>query len=317
MPRLILLIAMLTVFRAGLVVAQPSPKTQALLIGLEVHSDSIQETILLKFQSPFGQIPSLNFDKGIVSITLPQTSLSLAAKDRVVNDRFLKSLSMASEGTSAILEIVFADSDFDATERISYQAVEDGLNITIQKTGKISLLPAEPLPTVDSNQALSIRNPSLINHYFTDNELTINIVKMLLALFFLLLLFYALLWAYNRFVLRRLKLKQGKYSIRVSSSYHLNPKQRIVVVEVNDAAYACGITPSQINVIAKVSGSSFTDFLSRLQLSPQAEVNFAELRTQYLASKQAETTKQVVEPMAEGGFATELIGRIKKLKPLD
>jgi flagellar biosynthetic protein FliO len=297
------------VYLVGLVAGQDPP---AFLNGIDVQADSVRETIVLGFNHTTPATPSLYFEKGLVRVTLPQTVFDPAIRHQVVNDRFLRGLRLEQEQTSAILEIVFADSDFDGIGRINHRLQGRELIFEIQKSG-------EPMMTADtalSAPAVGVPTATL-GEYFADNDLTVNIVKMLLALFLVLLFFYLLLWLYNRFFVRRFRFKQGRYAIKISSSHHLNPKQKIMIVEVNDEAYACGVTPSQISVIAKVSDTSLTDFLSQLDLSSPSPVSFADLRTQYLESKKTQATLVDPLPADPANFASELIGRIKKLRPLD
>jgi flagellar biosynthetic protein FliO len=297
--------ALLVGFAAG-------QETRFFINQIEVQADSVTETIVLGFDHSPMIIPSLHFEKGLIRATLPHTDFDPVVAHQVINDRFLKNLRLERERTSAILQIVFSDLEFDGIGRITHRLDGKNLIFTIQKAGEPETMAEADLPS----PVIGVPTAAL-GEYLVDHHLTRNIVKMLLALFLILLFFYLLLWVYNRFFLRRFRFKQGRYTIKISSSHHLNPKQKIMIIEVNDTAYACGVTPSQISVIAKVSDTSITDFLSRLDLSSPSSVSFATLRTQYLDSKKEKLTPELAQPADPANFASELIGRIKKLKPLD
>ena len=142
---------------------------------------------------------------------------------------------------------------------------------------------------------------------------------MLLALFAILLLFYLILWVYNRYFVSKFSFKKGDYSIKVSASYHLSPKQKILVIEVNDAAYVCGVTPQNISVMSQVTDNAFVDFLANYTPPKRKRVDFFELRAQYLESKKRQQLNQAASETKkpEDNFASEFVNRVKKLRPID
>ena len=162
-------------------------------------------------------------------------------------------------------------------------------------------------------------NPFLPGDYMAESSITTNIIKMLLALFAILIIFYLILWVYNRYFVSRFSFKKGDFNIKVSASYHLGPKQKILVIEVNDTAYVCGVTAQNINVMSKVTDNAFVDFLSNYAPSRGKNVDFFELRAQYLENKrnqQLEQKSNEAEKPKES-FASEFVNRVKKLRPID
>ncbi len=285
---------------------------------IKITTDKKQEKIQLFFSSGYKESVSTDFENGLVQITFPNTSFDSSLAFLNVNDRFIQNIRMVKIANSAILEVHFADPGFNAVGMIKEKPAGQQFTILINKTAKFAVEEPEPSGVPVSEPAghskLSETQPSNVS--FLDTDMTTNIVKMLVALFLLLLFFYLLLWVYNRFFVTRFRFQKGKYEIKVSSSYHISPKQKIIVLEVNGSAYACGVTANNISVIAKVSADSFSDYLSNLNLHDSSEVNFSDIRSQYLeAKKKQESIQESVKP--DSKFASELIQRIKGLKPLD
>ena len=45
---------------------------------------------------------------------------------------------------------------------------------------------------------------------------------------------------------------KGNVNIRQVSSYYVGPKQKVIVFDFNGRKFACGVTPSSINLIAEL-----------------------------------------------------------------
>ena len=295
---------------------------QILLTSIDVSSDTNQEQLILIFKSDYTGIPSINFDQGLVWVELPYSDFSPKLSYQSINNRFIQALRLGKEGKSTILEIQFADPNFEAVGLINYQIENDLLFLTIGKKKKDSTEePEKSTLTQAIEQAERSQNsPFLANDYMADSSITTNIIKMLLALFLILIFFYLVLWVYNRYFVSKFSFKKGDYNIKVSASYHLGPKQKILVIEVNDAAYVCGVTSQNISVMSKVTDNAFVDFLSNYAPSRGKNADFYDLRAQYLASKKNQQQKQSStekEEKPKESFASELVNRVKKLRPID
>lgn len=288
------------------------------IADIQVSSDASQEKIQLLFPTPYDESVSTDFESGMVQLTFPRTAFDPSLAFVNVNDRFVRSIRLVGIGDSTILEVRFADPAFDAIGMVREQAVGKQFTILINKKEKFKLdAPvADDLTVSDQSNTAEEPQSQFSRVSLLDSDMTINIVKMLVALFLLLLFFYLLLWAYNRFFATRFRFHKGDYDIKVSASYHINPKQKIIILEVNGIAYACGVTANTISVITRVSKEAFSDYLATLDLSDKREIRFADIRTQYLeAKRKKESLEDAVN--ADSRFASELIQRIKNLKPLD
>jgi flagellar protein FliO/FliZ len=77
-------------------------------------------------------------------------------------------------------------------------------------------------------------------------------LKTLAMLFIVLGLLILVLYFMKRFLLLR-QGRKGDSFIRVLSSLHLSPKERIEVIEISGEKIVLGITPGNINFLTKLS----------------------------------------------------------------
>jgi flagellar biogenesis protein FliO len=283
---------------------------------ITIESSEEQEKVRLKFEKPFPETTSQHFDSGLVRITLPYTNYNKTIETKHVNDRFIRIIRLFKEGSSSILEIQFADNEFQAIGKVTSSVDGQFMNVYIDKSTEPVDIPDDRsifLPQSKSNvQATPIE---LSNELLQDSNITVNIIKMLLAVAAILIFFYSILWIYNKFFVTRFSFKKGGHAIRMVNAYHISPKQKIVVLDVDDTTYACGVTPSNISLISEITDKSFYSYLSQLKPDYDKGIDFTRLRTQYLESKNAKSNKDSLRPKTP--FAAELLSRVKKLKPID
>jgi len=67
-------------------------------------------------------------------------------------------------------------------------------------------------------------------------------------------------------------------------------------------------------LISVVSDDSFDQFLMKLNTNEGREIDFSNLRTQYLESKIAKDNSDSAKTTT---FAVEFLNKVKKLKPID
>ncbi|NQU64951.1 MAG: flagellar biosynthetic protein FliO [SAR324 cluster bacterium] len=318
MQRLLLLIYSFSILFSTAVYAAASSFVNT-ISDLKISSTTTQEKIQLTFRSDFKETVSTDFESGLIQITFPKTEFDASLTYLNVNDRFIHNIRLIKAAGSSILEIHFANPSFDAIGMIKEETEGNRVTVLINKSAKFESEEHAELSVLnrENNNQLT-QEPSLLDgDTFTRGDMTTSIVKMLVALFLLLLFFYLLLWAYNRFFVTRFRFNKGKYDIKVSSSCHISPKQKIIVLEINGAAYACGVTANNISVISKVSADSFSAYLSNLDLSRNNEISFVDIRTQYLEDKKRKGILHNDQKEPESKFASALLSRVKNLKPLD
>ncbi|MBT3225868.1 MAG: flagellar biosynthetic protein FliO [Deltaproteobacteria bacterium] len=318
MQRLITLASIFLILCSTAVYAA-APSSDNTISDINISSNAAQEQIQLDFTSEFKESISTDFENGLIQLTFPNTVFNPSLAYFNVNDRFIQSIRLIKAAGSSIVEIHFADPAFDAMGMIKEKAEGNRVTVLVNKSAKFEIEePSQSSALSTENLNQSDRQTSFLSSdTFSGGDMTTNIVKMLVALFLLLLFFYLLLWVYNRFFATRFRFNKGKYDIKVSSTCHISPKQKVIVLEVNGAAYACGVTANSISVISKVSANSFSDYLSNLNLSAGNEVSFVDIRAQYLEDKKRQADLQTDPKKPDSKFASELLQRVKNLKPLD
>ena len=64
---------------------------------------------------------------------------------------------------------------------------------------------------------------------------------------------------------------QGNVRIRQVSSHHVGPKQKIIVFEMNERKFACGVTPTSINLIAELQDETDLEISHSIQTDENAK----------------------------------------------
>ncbi len=89
-------------------------------------------------------------------------------------------------------------------------------------------------------------------------EFFLSMVKMVLALMVIIGALYGVLFLYNRYYQPRLRRLTGSQAITQIASFHIGPRQRIVVLEIKGEVVACGVTPNQITYLTHLGGGPET-----------------------------------------------------------
>ena len=290
---------------------------------LKVSTETSKEKITILFTEPFNESVSFLFDPGFLKVVFPHTQFKSKLAKHRINNQFIRNIRLIKEGSSTIVEVQFANSQFEPIGRINYIRNKKQLILTIDRQKNVLDANQSDVLGMESETQLHTQNiwdnAPTESTPFSDDFGTNSIIKMLLVLFLLLLCFYVILWLYKRFFMSRFRYNAGRYDIKIISSFHIGPKQRILIMEIDGSVLAVGVTQNNINVISKITDDSFSDFLSARQTDAQGNIDFAELRQEYRDYKNFVTDKEVKEEKIPSklGFADELLNRIKKMKPID
>jgi len=282
-----------------------STKKKCLIVEVKHSSTQELDTIQLRLNCPFSSPLSYHFDYGFTEITIPDTAVEKELFYKI-NNRFLKDLNIQNSGDNSILRISFADRNEQKIGLFDHESQENDLLINISRK-----LPA--VPKLKDPEKFQESQP-IATGYLEDTQ--ISIIKMLAALFFILLIIYSLLWMYKRFTKNRYNFKNQKYDIRLVSSYHIGAKQKVAIIEINQVAYACGITPNSINIISQVNDQHFWSYFKSIDLNKNSDqiIDFAKIKQEYsdLKNEQQKESKP-----QKPKFANEFLKKVKNLKPID
>ena len=262
---------------------------------------------------------SYYFEPGQVRITLPDTDFKPSIENLHINDRFLKNARFFKEGKNSLLIIYFSNPKFQAIGRVKSQALDNRLRLIISKEDPIENDQNDSVKSILSSVPKKIEEQNALSSFSGDmlntGDVTVSIIKMLLALSGVLAFLYFLLWVYNRFFVSRFNITKGNHRIRLISSYHISPKQKVIILKVDEKTFACGVTANSFSLISEIAEDQFDSFITQHQFNPKETVDFAKLRNQYRESRERKENK--TKKKRKPDFANELIERVKHLKPID
>jgi flagellar protein FliO/FliZ len=93
----------------------------------------------------------------------------------------------------------------------------------------------------------------------SENDFFVTLATMIGALAIIVLMLYGALYVYKRFLADRLTRFTGGIAFKQIASFAVGPRQRIVILEINGEMIACGVTPSQITFLTRLSGGAQQD----------------------------------------------------------
>ena len=248
---------------------------------IEVLSLRGSEQVHLEFDKEYLEEPIINFESGYLRLYLDsvQKDPRLPSKIASKTSSLIKEVrTIQSPGRDYINLYIQLESDLslDHTE-IKYS----GKNLILILQNRFSTTPLLSRNEVlmeeieqrvkNDNSLLS----SFSNHSQSESKsdelknispLQIDdwwetILTLVLSLIFVLLLIYFIAFLYKRFFSSSFSSMKGKVNIRQVSSYYVGPKQKLIVFDFNGRLFACGVTPSSINLIAELYEESEIDCL--------------------------------------------------------
>lgn len=279
-------------------------KKQCLIDHIKHSSAQEMDTLQLQLNCQLSSLLSYHFDYGITEITIPGTSVEKELYYKI-NNRFLKDINLQNSGSNTILMVSFADAKEQKIGLFDHEINDKQIIIRIKR---------EISPNIDQAPEIIKEDRPITTGFLEDSQ--VSIIKMLAALFFILLIIYAILWLYKRFTNNRFNFKNQKYDIRMISSYHIGTKQKIAIIEINQIPYACGITPNSINIISQVSDQKFWSYLKSTDYNDKSNqsVDFTIIKQEYTDFKKAQEAES--NP-PKPSFANEFLKKVKNLKPID
>ena len=266
-----------------LVVAASEVRT---LKNIEIVSIESAEQVRLKFDRKFSGEPLINFESGSISLrfssthTDPTLPLLIPSKD---NSLIKEVRAVEFPETHFVhLEIILQSPQ---TLLQHPKITRTGNYITLGFPNKIYSTPAlssiSVLTKEIENRLKDDKSfPSTFSKESTDEQPSIlvegllptpgqdwysTMLTLVSSLLFVLFLIYLIAFIYKRFFSSRFPSMQGNFRIRQVSSYHVGPKQKIIVFEMNERKFACGVTPTSINLIAELHNETDPEILHSIQ----------------------------------------------------
>ena len=312
----ILLFTIYLAITSSLYAATSSEDNSCRIEDIRFQSQEEKEVIDLFLDCYYDLPISYHFDYGITEIILPNTTFDEIPAINI-NNRFLLSLDLRKEGQKSILRILFADTDIHSVGIYDHEVKEKRIAFSISKKENTGTVLQNGQKNESPSAKESLSAPFLNKQFLEDRDTIGSIIYMLVALSIILGLIYGLLWLYNKLFLTRFNLKKGGHIIKMVSTHHIAPKQKIAILSINNIQYACGISPSSINVITRVNNGSFGDYLDATRSYSESRVDFSLLKQEYIDYQRAK--EQVDQPLQKQkkSFANEFLKRVENLRPID
>ena len=263
-------ISLVIILSSNFIVFASSVKT---LKRIEVISYEDSEQVHLEFDEDFLKEPKVNFGSDSIRIYLD----SVKKDPQLPMPFFLKSDSLiGSIHTFELPETNFLNLDIKLNSSAevleTYKIKFSGRKLILSFQGRKYKYPKlsstdtllkemgnrvkkdRSFPSTFSKVTKSSLNSSQVNDLspIQMDDWGDTIITLVFALILILLLIYIIAFLYNRFFRGRFAAMQGKINIRQLSSYHVGPKQKIIVFEIDDRKFACGVTPHSINLIGEL-----------------------------------------------------------------
>ncbi|MBS1256350.1 MAG: hypothetical protein MAG581_02167 [Deltaproteobacteria bacterium] len=277
------------------------------LKNIEVDSRHEVEQILLEFDGKYNGEPIINFDHGSMSLRFNSVHAdpALPLQTETKSDSFIKAVRAVQvpETNVVHLDIILKSPSFkldhpDISRNGNYVSL--GLRRLITSTPSLSnteVLTKEVESRVNTDQTLSstISGNSADESFLNDmndfmpiatEDWATTMLTLVLSLLFVLLLIYLIAYLYNRFFSGRFPSMQGSVRIKQVSSFHVGPKQKVVILDMNNRKFACGVTPSSINLIAELQDETDQSFLHVLQTDEKNDqINIDQARADFLRAR--------------------------------
>ncbi len=294
---------------AGMIVPVVASEVRTLK-NIEVISLENSSQLRLEFDGEFSGNPLINFESGSMSLRLDSAQIDSALALLTVPkaDSFIKAVRAVQVPNTNIVHLDI----LPKSSRVVLghpQINPAGNSLLVILPAKISTNPALSNTEVlkdeigqrvkaDSSFPSTFSKVATVNSSSDQSgelfpmpaqDWVETILTLVFALLFVLLLIYLIAYIYNRFFSGRFSAMQGNIRIRQVSSYHVGAKQKIIVFNMNDRLFACGVTATSINLIAELHDETDQEFLYSAKTDEKTnEINMDHMQADFLKTLEQE-----------------------------
>jgi len=294
------------------------------LKNIEVNSNDESKHVRLEFDGEFSGEPLINFESGSISFRFDsvRTSPTLPSLIDTKSHSIIKAVRAIQVPETDIvhLDILLKSSGYKTEFPV---ITRSGNNIYLGLNGNLASMPPlsstetltrEAEERVNNDQSLSSNifansnDDALLKNAvdylpIANEDWTVTMLTLVLSLLFVLLLIYLIAYLYNRFFSGKFPSIQGAIRIKQVSSFHVGPKQKVIILDMNNRKFACGVTPSSINLISELEDETDQSFLHVINTDgkndeikiDQARANFLKTRDSDLKRVNSEALEQSKE----------------------
>jgi flagellar biogenesis protein FliO len=303
------------------------------LKNIEVISLENSSQLRLEFDGEFSGDPLINFESGSMSLRLDsaQTDPALPLLTVPKTDSFIKAVRAVQVSNTNIVRLDILPRSSRVV--LGHPAINHAGNILlVLLPGKIAANPAlsntevltdeigqrvksdSSFPSTFSKVATADSSSDKSGELFPmpAQDWVETILTLVFALLFVLLLIYSIAYIYNRFFSGRFSAMQGNIRIRQISSYHVGPKQKIVVFDMNGRLFACGVTATSINLISELHDEADQEFLYTAKTDEKTnEIKIDHMEADFLKTLEQETKKNNSEGTLPDAKTEELASSVE------
>ena len=283
------------------------------LKNIEVNSNDESKHVRLEFDGEFSGEPLINFESGSISFRFDsvRTSPTLPSLIDTKSHSIIKAVRTIQVPETDIvhLDILLKSSGYKTEFPV---ITRSGNNIYLGLNGNLaSMPPLSSTETLTREAEERVNNDQSLSSNFSANsnddallknagdylpianeDWTVTMLTLVLSLLFVLLLIYLIAYLYNRFFSGRFPSIQGAIRIKQVSSFHVGPKQKVIILDMNNRKFACGVTPSSINLIAELEDETDQSFLHVINTDGKNdEIKIDQARANFLKTRESDPQK--------------------------
>ena len=280
------------------------------LKNIEVNSNDESKHVRLEFDGEFTGEPLINFESGSISFRFDsvRTSPTLPSLIDTKSHSFIKAVRAVQVPETDVvhLDILLKSSGYKSEYPV---ITRSGNNIYLGLNGNLASMPPLSSTEILTKEAEErVNNDQSLSSNFSANstddaalsnandflpiateDWTVTMLTLVLSLLFVLLLIYLIAYLYNRFFSGRFPSIQGAIRIKQVSSFHVGPKQKVIIFDMNNRKFACGVTPSTINLIAELEDETDQSFLHAINTDEKNdEIKIDQARANYLKTSESD-----------------------------
>ena len=291
------------------------------LKNIEVNSHDESKHVRMEFDGEFSGEPLINFESGSISFRFDsvRTSPTLPSLIDIKSHSIIKAVRaiQVPETDIVYLDILLKSSEY----KTKYPVItRRGNNIFLGLNGNLASMPPlsstetltrEAEERVNNDQSLSSKisansnDGALLKNAgdylpIVNEDWSVTMLTLVLSLLFVLLLIFLIAYLYNRFFSGRFPSIQGAIRIKQVSSFHVGPKQKVIILDMNNRKFACGVTPSSINLIAELEDETDQSFLHVINTDGKNdEIKIDQARANFLKTRESDPQKVNSEAVKE------------------
>lgn len=270
-----LMLGLLTGLMAGQILAQSLPR---LLENIKVSEVNGQETVRFNFSESYEGVPLEDHGPGRMSLSFSGTGSATPVRSfRVRESKEFEDIRVVQNKYSTTVSFTLKQPNTSLKGRLKFERDKKVLRMSILPAPVAAKpLAAKPAPEEDllsqmsktitgapaaTGQETPFTAPAAaesptqrlgqyegVGWLGTITMLGISLAAIVAGL-------YLVLYLYRRVFGARLPGSVAGYPIKMLTSFHIGPKQRVVVLDINGEVVACGVTASQISLITRLGGA--------------------------------------------------------------